>query len=123
MALGPNTILTIIAGVAGVTGALVAPLYVLVLRMRHSNGQADQRRESLSEEQGEIAEELDEISEKLETIRVDVEENALRSEQNQRHIHQLLVGEHNSHDRDIGNPHYTPKHCPLEDSCPWHDHG
>jgi|APHM01.1.fsa_nt_gi hypothetical protein len=116
-----STTMTIILGVAGVTMALVAPLYILVLRVYGGDEAAAQERETLDETQTDMEETLDRIDSRLETIETAVEINAERSETNQRHIHQLLVGKIEDDDSDIGNPHYQAQHCPLGEECTWHD--
>lgn len=122
MPLESGTILSLIVGVAGTVMAMVAPLYYLVLDMRRDDGVANVERESMVEEQQGIREDLDELVGEVREMRTQVESNAQRAERNQKHIHQVLVGEHNSHDRDMGNPHYRAEHCPLDEECPWHDH-
>lgn len=119
MQVGFGSILTIILGVAAITAALVAPLYILVLRMYGDDEAATQERETLSASQSDIEEALTEIDEKLDNIESTVEVNAHRSEQNQKHIHQLLVGKIDDDDNDIGNPHYQAQHCPLGEECTW----
>lgn len=121
MALGTGTILTLLVGVAGVVGAFVAPLYLLVLRMYGRDESAAATRERLDESQSGLEGDITDIKETVHGIESQVEQNAERSQQNQEHIHQLLVGSVNGNDDvEIGNPHYQPEHCPLGDECPWH---
>lgn len=121
MQLDFGTTLTIILGVAAITAALVAPLYILVLRVYGSDEAAAQERTTLSESQAELEETLSSIDSKLDTIETTVEKNAERSETNQEHLHQLLLGKIDGDDTDIGNPHYKSEYCPLEGECPWCD--
>jgi len=123
--------ITIIISVAGVVVSLVGPLYYLVLDMRKNAGAASASRDHLSSSQDDLAEELaaireevqannDELTGEVHEMRQEVRENAIRSDRNQQHLHQLLVGEQNSDDDDIGNPHYRTEYCPLPEQCTWH---
>lgn len=127
-----SNILTLIVGVAGVVATLVAPLYYLVLDMRSNGAEAAAEREAISDAQDSAETDIDklaqemreshrELHEEVSQIRAVVETNANRSEMNQKHIHQILVGEHNmgEDEDDIANPHYTADHCPLPDECPF----
>lgn len=125
-----TTILTIIGGFAAIVAALVAPLYIMLLRMRGSDAEAVVERGNLSETQSGFEQELEalrggvrtsheELQEDLAELRADLRATAERSERNQRHIHQLLLGEHNGEDDDIGNPHHRAEYCPLPDECPF----
>jgi hypothetical protein len=124
-------ILAVIVGVAGVTVTLVGPLYYLVLDLREEIGGAEEARDNLAQSQSgvessvstlreEMQQSHKDVQEDIQALRQDVHENALRAEQNQRHIHQLLVGDHNGDDGEMGNPHHRAEHCPLPDECPWH---
>lgn len=127
-------VLTVIVGVAGVVATLVGPLYYLVLSMRRSDGNAEAERENLAGKQDDLSTEMGELEGSIQDLRQDlnddmgelkeqVSRNAIRSEQNQRHIHQLLVGRESERDEDIGNPHHTAENCPLPDECPFHSDG
>jgi len=115
------TVLTIVFTVILGVGALVAPLYMLVLRMRNQDGVDSEQLSQIAESQEEIAKSVSEMGDELVTIRHDVETNMARSEKNQRHIHQILVGDYNAEDdNEIGNPHHTAEHCPLPHECSFH---
>lgn len=112
----------VLATVVGV-GALVAPLYIMVLRMYGGGEAATEERGDLDDTQQQIQVELAEISSELEELRTEVRMNGQLSETNQKHIHQLLLGKIKGDDTDIGNPHHRAEHCPLPSECPWHDAG
>jgi len=118
----PLSLGTIITIVIGVTGAIVGPLYILVLRGYGDSEVANEERGNLEDEQEEIRETLKSIEESLEVVETEVRLNAERSERNQNHIHQLLLGKMKDDDTDIGNPHYQAEYCPLPGECPWHGH-
>lgn len=111
-----GVVFTIILGVA----ALVAPLYMLVLRMRRQDGIDTESLSQIAEAQKELVSSMEEVEKDVLELRNDVEQNMVRSEKNQRHIHQILVGDYNSDGEDIGNPHHRAEHCPLRDECPFH---
>lgn len=126
--------ITIIISVAGVVVSLVGPLYYLVLDMRKNAGAASASRDHLSASQDDLAAELaaireeveannDELTDEVQEMRREVRENAIRSDRNQQHLHQLLVGKQNGDDDDIGNPHYMAEYCPLPEQCTWHSPG
>lgn len=110
-------ILPTIVGVA----SLIAPLYVMVLRGYGDDEVAETERDQLGETQKTISEELKGIRGELTEIKSEVRMNAQRSEQNQKHLHQLLLGKIDDDDNDIGNPHYKSQHCPIPGPCPWCD--
>lgn len=128
---GFGTVLTIVATVAGVVATLVAPMYYLVLDMRRSGGEAEVKRETLADSQDDLEDDLESLEESIEDARQDIRgdmtdikqqvaQNAVRSEQNQRHIHQLIVGRESEREDEIGNPHHTAENCPLPEECPFH---
>lgn len=114
--------LSVILGVAAIMIPLVAPMYYLVLDMRGDRSTAESERGHIEEEQSDISDTLESLQSEVQDLHEDVQRNHLRSEQNQRHIHQLLVGKIDDDDNEIGNPHYQADHCPLPDECPYHDH-
>lgn len=122
MALALGTTVSIVLSTVIGVAALVAPLYIMVLRGYGDDEVAAEERGNLGDTQSEIEEELNNISKEIEDLRVEVRANAQRAESNQKHIHQLLTGKIHGDDTEIGNPHYTAEHCPLPDECPFHDH-
>lgn len=131
----------ILLGVAGITITFVAPLYILVLRVRADSGAAEIERSALDDAQQEISRDVmtlreemrdshSELGDELAQLHLDVRENAQRSERNQRHLHQLLLGQTNSPyteddgdgpPEDFANPHHFARHCPIPDECPFCD--
>lgn len=99
---------------------LVAPLYYLVLDLREEKGKADAKRENYEEEQDAREEQLSEMQTDIHEIREQLNEVAIRSEYNQKHLHDLLL----EHDDEEDGPLTTGKgnghDCPLGDACPWH---
>lgn len=126
------TVVSIIVGVAAVVVTLVGPLYYIVLDMSGDDAAAEEERGTLGETQDSIKKDISDLREELQVshddlrdevqeLRTDVHENALRAEQNQKHIHQLLVGDHNGDEGEMGNPHHKAEYCPLPEECPWHE--
>jgi hypothetical protein len=111
-----GVVFTIILGVA----ALVAPLYILVLRMRRQDGVDTEQLSQIASAQEELLNSMQEVERDVLELRNDVEQNMVRSEKNQRHIHQILVGDYNAEGDEIGNPHHRAEHCPLPEDCPFH---
>jgi nitrogen fixation/metabolism regulation signal transduction histidine kinase len=122
--------LTIIVAVAGIFATFVTPLYYMMMQVREGRAMADTERETINATQATLSEQLDEVeanlnerldgmSEELRAARRDIEENTQRSEQNQRHLHQLVLGKIEDDDAEIGNPHFQAEHCPIPDECPY----
>jgi len=121
MPLDMSQLLGLLAGYLAITAALVAPLYVLVLRRLNDTSSAESERANLDEDLVELTENVEEMRSEVRDIHAEVSRNANRSERNQRHIHQILLGEHNGDDDEMGNPHYRAEYCPLPEECPWHE--
>jgi len=113
-------VLSVVVGVAGVVVTLVAPLYYLVLDIRESDAASDQRRENIADNQDELDSDIEQMMGEVRQLRVDVNENSLRAETNQRHLHQLLVAGSDGEAPSADEPHHSAEECPLPDECPWH---
>lgn len=110
----------LLVGVAGVVVALVAPLYILVLDIREDLGAASTEREHVTTEQDDLANKIEGVRREVREVRQEVNEVSLRSEMNQKHIHDLIL----SNDRETEAPTGTAPHpegeCPFNGQCPWH---
>lgn len=120
MVMGFGTVVSIVLGTVIGVAALVAPLYIMVLRGYGDGEVAAEERGNLDDTQAQIEEELSEMNNKLDDIGTEVKMNAQRSETNQKHIHQLLLGKIDDDDNEIGNPHYYADNCPIPEECPFH---
>ena len=123
MSLTTASLLTIIAATAGIVAAMVAPLYILLLRQQGKQSGTDAAVKYLDDDQDSLEERLNSIDAQLSKVATDVELNGQQITVNQQHIHELLVGRINAEDVEIGNPHYKAEYCPLSGHCPFCDHG
>lgn len=119
MALSTVEVLTIVGAYAAVSVAIVGPLYVLVLRRLGDEEAAEVKRAGIEDDIEQVQTDVSDIKDRVEEMHYEVQLNADRSERNQRHIHQILLGEHNGDDDEMGNPHYKAEYCPLPGECPW----
>jgi peptidoglycan hydrolase CwlO-like protein len=122
MSLTTSGILTIIAATAGITTALVAPLYVLIIRYQGERSSTDTEVTHLTQDQDSIEESLADIEDKLVTLQQDVQANGDQVTVNQQHIHELLLGKIDADETEIGNPHYKAEYCPIPEQCTFHNH-
>lgn len=122
MSLSTSALLTIVAATTGITTALVAPLYVLIIRYQGQRSSTDTEVSHLTKDQDSIEESLSDIEEQLVSLQQDVQANGDQVTVNQQHIHELLLGKIESDDAEIGNPHYKAEHCPIPEQCTFHDH-
>jgi peptidoglycan hydrolase CwlO-like protein len=122
MSLSTASLLTIIGASAAITTALVAPLYLLLLRYQSERTSTDTEVTHLTKDQDSIEESLGEIERQLTELQHNVESNGEQVTVNQQHIHQLLLGKIDAEDVEIGNPHYEAEYCPIPEQCTFHDH-
>jgi peptidoglycan hydrolase CwlO-like protein len=122
MSLTTSGILTIIAATAGITTALVAPLYVLIIRYQGERSSTETEVTHLTQDQDSIEASLADIEDKLVSLQQDVQANGDQATVNQQHIHELLLGKIDADDAEIGNPHYKAEYCPIPEQCTFHNH-
>jgi peptidoglycan hydrolase CwlO-like protein len=122
MSLSTSALLTIVAATTGITTALVAPLYVLIIRYQGQRSSTDTEVSHLTKDQDSIEKSLSDIEEQLVSLQQDVQANGDQVTVNQQHIHELLLGKIDADDAEIGNPHYKAEYCPIPEQCTFHDH-
>lgn len=109
------------------TVAALGPLYLLLLDIRSSRKSLRSQLESVDEKIGSVRELAEENDEKLERLQVGLAQAQQRSESNQRHIHNTVLGveDQDSDASDDGTPDggVRPRECPYPETCPWHSRG